>query len=85
MNRMIPYGKMSKKQKKAYDEKRRVVWEFSPVTRKKESGKAYDRRKARKWEEDVSFTALFLCPFFDALPRQNWAKITGRYKPAAHE
>ncbi len=71
MNKMISYDKMSKKQKKAHDAKRRVVWQFSPVTRKKESGKAYSRRKARKWEEDVSFAALFVCPLLDVLPQGN--------------
>ena len=60
MTRMIPYDKMSKKQKRAYDEKRRVVWGISPVTRKKENAKAYSRKKARKWEDDVPLTALFL-------------------------
>ncbi len=60
MNRMIPYDKMSKKEKKAYDEKRRVVWGFRPVTRKKENAKAYSRKKARQWEDDVPLTALFL-------------------------
>ena len=60
MNRMIPYDKMSKKEKKAYDEKRRVVWGISPVTRKKGNAKVYSRKKARKWEDDIPLTALFL-------------------------
>ena len=81
MNKMISYDKLSKKEKKAYAAKRRVVWEFSPVTRKKESGKAYDRRKARKWEEDVSFTALFVCPLLDVLPHRGGMKNTGKFKP----
>ena len=81
MNRMISYEKMSKKQKKAYNQKRRVVWEFSPVTRKKESGKSYDRRKARKWEEDVSFAALFVCPLLDVLPRWRGMASMEKYKP----
>lgn len=81
MKRMISYDKLSKKEKKAYDEKRRVVWGFSPVTRKKESGRAYSRKKARKWEEDVSFTALFLCPFFESIPRRSWIKNAGEFKP----
>lgn len=70
MERLIPYDKMSKKEKKAYNEKRRVVWQFSPVTRKKESAKAYSRKNGRKEtrrrgeEEPVSpcfFIMLFLC------------------------
>ena len=60
MIRMIPHDKMSKKEKKAYDEKRRVVWDFSPVTRKKRNVKACSRQRARKWEDDVPLTALFL-------------------------
>lgn len=48
MERLIPYDKMSKKEKKAYNEKRRVVWQFSPVTRKKESAKAYSRQNGRR-------------------------------------
>ena len=80
MNKMISYDKLSKKEKKAYDAKRRVVWEFSPVTRKKESGKAYDRRKARKWEEDASFTALFVCPLLDVLPHRGRMKSAETFK-----
>lgn len=67
MNRMIPYGKLSKKEKKAYDVRKRVVWDFSPVTRRKENAKAYSRKKARKWEDDVPLTALFLIVY----PGQN--------------
>ena len=81
MERMIPYGKMSKKEKKAYNQKRRVVWAFSPVTRKKESGKAYNRRKARKWDEDISLAALFVCPLLNVLPRRGGIKNTKKYKP----
>ena len=81
MNRMISYDKMSKKEKKAYDEKRRLVWAISPVTRKKESGKAYSRKKARKWDEDVSFTALFVCPVFTSIPRRCFAKNAVDFKP----
>ncbi len=81
MNKMISYDKLSKKEKKAYDAKRRVVWPFSPVTRKKESGKAYDRRKARKWEEDISLAALFVCPLLDVLPHGGGMKRTDQIKP----
>jgi len=44
----IPYEKMSKKDKAALNKKRRVKWGFSPVTRKKPSGKIYDRKKAKR-------------------------------------
>jgi len=67
MTRIIPYDKMSKKAQKAYDEKRRVVWGINPVTRKKDNAKAYSRKKARKWDEDIPLTALFLIVY----PAQN--------------
>ena len=60
MRRMVSYDKLSKKEKKAYDAQRRVMWQFSPVTRKKESAKTYSRKKTRKGEEDVSRSAPFL-------------------------
>ncbi len=81
MKRMVSYDKLSKKEKKAYDEKRRVVWTFSPATRRKESGKAYSRKKTRKWDEDVSFTAFFVCPVFTSIPRQCFANHAGDFKP----
>ena len=68
MNRMISYGKLSKKEKKAYNAKRRVVWGFCPVTRKKKSAKVYNRKKARRWEEDVPLTALFLIAILSSYP-----------------
>lgn len=71
MDRMIPYGKMSKKEKKAYDQKRRAVWRFSPVTRKKESAKVYSRKKRRGYGEDdpyLRFFAFLIIFFFGFLP-----------------
>ena len=52
MARFIPYDKLSKKQKKMLDARRRKVWAISPVTRKSENPKAYNRRKAQKWNDD---------------------------------
>ena len=54
MERMIPYRKLSKKDRKAMDAKKRVTWGFSPVTRKKENGKAYNRKKAKQWGREAS-------------------------------
>ena len=62
MERVIPFDKMSKKEKKAYNKKRRVVWEFSPVTRKKESAKAYSRKKMRRCREDEPASPFFFFP-----------------------
>ena len=55
MKKFIPYEKLSKKAKRALDAKRRGSWgALSPVTRRAESPKAYDRQKARRWMNDPS-------------------------------
>lgn len=60
MKKVIPYVKLSKKDKQAENQKRRGSWgALSPVTRKPKNAKAYDRKKARDWSED-STTAPFL-------------------------
>ena len=55
MKKFVPYEKLSKKAKRALDAKRRGSWgALSPVTRRTESPKAYDRQKARRWMNDPS-------------------------------
>ena len=48
MDKLIPYEKLSKKKKRELDAGKRTVWAISPVTRKPENPKAYNRRKAQK-------------------------------------
>ena len=45
MARFVPKDKMSKKARKELNRRRRVTWEFSPVTKTVESRKLYNRRK----------------------------------------
>lgn len=59
MEKFIPYEKLSKKKKRELDAGRRTVWAVSPVTRKPENPKAYNRKKAQKWTNDSSFCASF--------------------------
>ena len=63
---MIPYEKLSKKEKRRIDAMKRRTWGgLNPVTRKPPNPKAYDRQKARKWSDDstsVPFVQVFL-PF----------------------
>ena len=59
MVKFIPQGKLSKKKKRELAAARRVRWERSPVTRRPANPKAYDRRKARKEEQDDP-SVLFL-------------------------
>lgn len=63
MEKFIPYEKLSKKQQKAINAKRRGTWgALSPVTRKVESKKIYNRQKARKrWDEWNTEAVLFSC------------------------
>ena len=62
MEKYIPYEKLSKKKKRELDAGRRTVWAISPVTRKSENPKAYNRRKAQKRMDDPgSVLSSFRC------------------------
>ena len=53
MTKFVPYEKLSKKKRRAMDRSRRGTWgAVSPVTRKPDSLKVYNRKKAHRWEED---------------------------------
>lgn len=60
MEKFIPYEKLSKKKKRELDAGRRTAWAISPVTRKSENPKAYNRRKAQKrMDEPGSVLSVF--------------------------
>ena len=68
MEKFIAYEKLSKKKKRELDAKRRGSWGgVNPVTRKPENPKAYNRRKARKWDHE-STSVLSLCCIPSGLP-----------------
>ena len=47
MDKMIPYEKLSKKEKRKRDAQRRSTWgPLNPTTRKPENSRAYNRRKS---------------------------------------
>jgi len=57
MVKFIPYGKLSKKEKRKINAARRGTWgAMSPVTRKPENSKAYNRKKARNWKREMHET-----------------------------
>lgn len=59
MKNLIPYEKLSKKQKREIDRARRASWgDVNPVTRRVESAKAYNRKK-RRIEKDGFDTSVF--------------------------
>ena len=45
MTKFIPRDKLSKKARKLLDAEQRTTWAFSPVTKKVESKKLYNRKK----------------------------------------
>ena len=52
MEKFIPYEKLSKKKQQALNRLKRNTWgELNPVTRKPANPKAYNRRKARSWND----------------------------------
>lgn len=61
MEKFIPYEKLSKKEKRRLDSVRRATWgELSPVTRKPQNSKAYNRRKAQNWKKELSNSVSFI-------------------------
>jgi hypothetical protein len=53
MDRFISRDKLSKRARKALDREKRVLWEQSPVTRRVESKKTYDRKKHPRWQDQL--------------------------------
>ena len=59
MARFIPKEKLSKKARKQLDNEQRTTWAFSPVTKKVESKKLYNRkRKAHDRYDDYGMGFL---------------------------
>ena len=57
MEKYIPYEKLSKKEMRKLDSAKRGTWgQISPVTRKSQNSKAYNRSKSRNWKRDVHET-----------------------------
>lgn len=52
MEKFISYAKLSKKKQRELNAAARNVWTISPVTRRPENPKAYNRRKAQNWKND---------------------------------
>lgn len=66
MEKFIPYDKLSKKERRNRDLKKRGDWgTMSPVTRRKESGKLYNRKKTRdvRWPDEPGVPRIFYSLF----------------------
>lgn len=60
MEKFVPFEKLSKKQQRELNNQKRRTWgELSPVTRRPENPKAYNRKKARKWSDDSHCSVPF--------------------------
>ena len=59
MTKYVPYEKLSKKQRKALNARRRETWAISPVTRKPANPRAYNRKKAQNWKSDSGSVPFF--------------------------
>lgn len=56
MEKFIPYEKLSKKEQRRLNSARRGTWgALSPVTRKPQSSKAYNRKRTQAWKKDVPY------------------------------
>lgn len=53
----VPQEKLSKKAKRELNRRKRQIWEISPVTRRSENRKRYDRK--RRYRIDDDGTAFF--------------------------
>ena len=72
MEKYIPYEKLSKKKRRELDTRRRGSWNgFSPVTRRPENPKAYNRQKARKRSDDFPDRAFFFQKNFNILKKNS--------------
>jgi len=57
MKAFVPREKMSKKARRGLDAQNRTLWSFSPVTRRAESKKAYNRKRKLRtdWNAQLPF------------------------------
>ena len=77
MEKQIPFQKLSKKKQREENRKHRNTWgPLSPVTRRPENPKAYNRRKAQKRMDDPRFCAFSFWEkapdCFSSLPMLYW-------------
>ena len=57
MAKFIPREKLGRKARRELDRPKRTVWDFSPVTKKIDSKKIYNRKKtARAWKDDFGIS-----------------------------
>ena len=60
MKKYIAYEKLSKKEKRRIDNRKRKTWgDLNPVTRKPTNSKVYNRKKNQYWKDELHSTDSF--------------------------
>ena len=75
MAKFVPKASMSKKALKEMAKKKRATWDISPVTRKVESKKLYNRKKSSHDREDDYGMGVFICSFHTRPFRSDGTKM----------
>ena len=67
MEKIIPYEKLSKKEKRKMDLAKRQTWgALNPVTRKPTNSKDYNRKKSQDWKRELPPTQSCDFSYFTA-------------------
>lgn len=74
MAKFVSREKLSKKARKELDNQKRTVWAFSSVTKKVESKKLYNRKKAQHLNRD-DYSAVPFVLFYAMVPK-NWSAVS---------
>ena len=84
MERYIPYEKMSKRQKKEWNARKRILWSSNPVTRKIEDKKRYNRIKVQRIDRSDFTEPFYIClvPAKNSLSFQPFKTISPTDLPA---
>ena len=61
MAKFVPKEKLSKKAQKELNRRRRVTWDFSPVTKTVDSRKIYSRKRKVRNRDEYGPGFLFAC------------------------
>ena len=60
MAKFIPFVKLSKKTQQEINKSRRKNWgNIDPTTKRPKNSKAYNRKKAQAWKDDLPTSELF--------------------------
>lgn len=60
MKKIIPKAKLSKKARRKLNAEKRTTWAFSPVTKRVESKKIYNRKKISRTDQDEDGSGDFI-------------------------